>query len=141
MIASENAVGQCLYTVLIPTHNRQLKLVRLLNYLNRFQCKVVIADSSENPVDTKSFGNVVHIKDTNLDFKDKVVEGCKRVETAFVVLAADDDFPILDKLNSILIDTCEFSLMIGRVGMFNEDLLDERFWYKINRTIWIFQCK
>jgi glycosyltransferase domain-containing protein len=117
-------------TVLIPTHNRGSKLLRLLGYLDSYDWPIVIVDSSENPADTSSFKNVTHIKDHSLKFKDKVVEGCKLVETDLVVLAADDDFPQLSEIECHLSESTDFSLLIGRIVMFNESFEDGSFWYQ-----------
>jgi glycosyltransferase domain-containing protein len=123
------------YTILVPTHNRPRKVRRLLEYLAKYDCNVVLMDSSEAPIDSAPYRNVVHKKDTSLTFKDKVVLGCELINTEFVVLAADDDFPLIENIERNLVNYFEQSLMIGNVGLFDEKFLSKSFWYQKNSEI------
>jgi glycosyltransferase domain-containing protein len=119
-------------TVLIPTHNRQKKLVRLLRYLAAYDCKIIIIDSSESPVDTSDFLNTTHIKNKKLKFKEKIIEGCNSADTENVVVTADDDFPLISEIKDQLAHSTKASLLVGRVVQFNEGFDKEVFWYQNN---------
>lgn len=109
------------YSIIIPTHNRQRKLTRILTYLDQFPVSVIIIDSSNKISDFKRFKNVEYYHDQNLTFSQKVIHGCNVAKTNFVALCADDDFVIPEKIQQLLI-TCDESIVgiIGPVITFQE---------------------
>lgn len=118
------------YTVLIPSHERPKKLERLLKYLDEYQSNVLVVDSSFEPIDVSRYPNVVYIHDPDLSFKEKISLGTGQIETEFTVLAADDDFPLINNIERHLRSNVDFSLMIGRVVQFNELSQRKKFWYQ-----------
>ena len=123
------------YTVVIPTHDRPSELRRLLRYLDTYNCNVIILDSSSEPLDTSNFRFVKHIKNTDLTFKEKVLEGCRNVKTKFTILAADDDFPSISNIEAAIKKNNEFSLLIGRVAMFNKSFVRKKFWFQNKKEV------
>jgi glycosyltransferase domain-containing protein len=120
------------YTVLIPTHERPQKLERLLKYLAEYQCNVLVVDSSSEPIDASQYKNIIYLHDPLLSFKEKVSVGTGQIRTEFTVLAADDDFPIIENIEKHLKSEVDFSSMIGRIVQFNELSKRKRFWYQKN---------
>ena len=84
-------------TVVIPTQNRPQHLNRLLNCI-RERVHILVADSSDLRsglgVNTTS-SLLVEKFDVNTSFSKKIYEALKIVDTPYVQLCADDDFPIL----------------------------------------------
>lgn len=109
------------YSILIPTHNRHEKLGRLLSYLSNFLVRVVVVDSSENPAKIMGDSRVRYFHKPELNFKQKVIFGAEILNSDYIFLSADDDFPLLGKLENVLGRVgINFSLLIGSVGVFNE---------------------
>lgn len=110
------------YSIIIPTHNRQRKLTRILAYLDKFPVSVIIIDSSDKISDFKRFENVEYYHDQNLTFSQKVIHGCNVAKTNFIALCADDDFVIPEKIQQLL-STCDQSMagIIGPVITFHEN--------------------
>lgn len=84
-------------TLVIPTHNRPNHLKRLLSYLGT-SIRVVVADSSHTNLNSEilNSGNAVFTNvSPDTSFPAKIYQALQAVETPYVQLCADDDFPML----------------------------------------------
>ena len=109
------------FSVLIPTHNRHEKLRRLLSYLSNYFIEVVIVDSGKIPYEPEVNDFVKYFHKPELNFKQKVIFGAEILTTDYIFLSADDDFPLIGRIEEVLnrVET-KFSLLVGPVGLFNE---------------------
>ena len=129
-------------TVVIPTQNRPQHLNRLLNCI-RERVHILVADSSDlrsgSGVNTTS-SLLVEKFDVNTSFSKKIYEALKIVETPYVQLCADDDFPILstsERCMQALENDPKISAICGLTIAFSQNFagictwpryLDKAFW-------------
>jgi glycosyltransferase domain-containing protein len=80
-------------TIIIPTFNRSQLLQRALFYYSKWDCRILIADSSDL-VDTSinNFKNCEYVYLRNYSFSNKIEFCLNLVETKFVCISCDDDF-------------------------------------------------
>ena len=92
-------------TIIIPTKDRPLCLLRLIKFLENFseEFKIIVLDSSEKKKNFYKINlkNNVEVKffyfKSNISLAKKIFEGLKKVKTKYSVLCADDDFIIPSK--------------------------------------------
>jgi glycosyltransferase domain-containing protein len=89
-----------LITLLIPTYNRHQYLKRILEYYQDCSFHVIVADSSKNGYNSttpqpRSF-QYLHFPDISLT--QKLETALNEVKTKYVVMCADDDFIIADRI-------------------------------------------
>ncbi len=93
-----------LLTIVVPTYNRPKMLANLIRYLHgEFSIAVLILDSSDDKnyeINVKNINNAFeHVRySKDIKFKEKLVDGLKRVHTRYCVFCADDDIVVLDAL-------------------------------------------
>ena len=87
-----------MYTIIIPTHERQNVLMRSIAYYKNFDCDIIIADSSIKKYSSPLPSNVKYRHLPQLSFSRKILEVSREVETSYVCLCADDDYLIQSSL-------------------------------------------
>lgn len=81
-------------TLIIPPHNRYYHLKRTIEYLSRYNGKVIISDSSDVPFDGMDAlpSNYKYIHCPGYSFTKKMNDALQLVETKYVMFYAEDDF-------------------------------------------------
>lgn len=110
-------------TVIVPTHNRQNYLPRVVCFLEYLNVSSMICDSTKN----KYNGDLKTIKyyhTPEKSFQEKILYVTSLVTTPLITLCADDDF--LDKEQfeygvDCLIENPEFTSFVGGSGYFFDD--------------------
>jgi glycosyltransferase domain-containing protein len=130
-------------TVLIPTYNRENKLINLIDYykIYNFPFKIIILDSSSTDLSffssekLKEYANITYIKyDKEIFLTNKIHEGLKLVKTKYVVLNADDDYLVPEsviKSVNFLMNNSEFSFCQGLYISFKEIKKETLEWRKV----------
>ncbi len=80
-------------TIIIPTYNRSQLLHRALSYYSKWDCRILIADSSDlrdNSINDFKNTEYVYLKD--YFFSNKIEYCLNFVKTKFVCISCDDDF-------------------------------------------------
>lgn len=78
--------------IIIPTHNRQHYLGRVIKYYSEFPCKVYICDSSKEKADIDSCGSIIYRWVPQSNFYGKVLDVLNETSADFYALSPDDDF-------------------------------------------------
>src|SRR3989338_7410753 len=115
-------------TLVLPTKNRSEFLIRALVYYQKLSLnyRLVIADSStedhvsraQSFIDSLKPGLKIEYRifGRDIPFQDKIVQTLREVDTAYAVLAADDDFFIpkaLDRAVNFLKEHSDYSVVHG----------------------------
>lgn len=89
-------------TVLIPAHNRPERLRRLLEYYNRTNIEILVADSStlQFPF-LEEFPSVIYSHQPGKEFLRKINEILPLIRTDYVFFCADDDFIVPEAVEQI----------------------------------------
>jgi len=93
--------------LIIPTRNRSTSLLGVLNYLERFypETNLVIADGSNDFHRSQNAANVKTFKKIGIDYRayaeelsffDRLIAVIKDQPDEFLMLGADDDFPMME---------------------------------------------
>ena len=113
-------------TIVIPTHNRHEKLARILRYLDKESVKIIVIDSTKNPFDVTGYQRVEYFHNPNFNFSDKIIYACDSVTTDYICLCADDDFVLVDKLESLVAKSPKgTAAIIGSTVVFDENFNGE----------------
>lgn len=110
-------------TLLIPTHNRHSYLERIFEYYNDERFSVVCCDSSSSKYPKPIPDNVVYLHKPNILFVPKVCDAFNEIKTKFVVLCADDDFVLKERIIEgveFLNNNIDYSCVIGKRASFNK---------------------
>ena len=122
-------------TIIIPTFNRKQVLNRAIDYYSKFNCKIIIADSSENKSHTNlSNKNIEYVHLPQLNFSSKLYYCSGLIKTKYVCLSADDDFLSLSGLFKgieFLEKNKDFSSVHGKYSQF---ILENEQIYSTNLT-------
>lgn len=90
--------------MVIPTHERERFCRRLLSYYRNTAIRVLVADSSREPVDYGDllglFGTYLHTP--GLSYAHKMTRCLERVDTPYTVICADDDFTTMGSLDEAI---------------------------------------
>lgn len=78
--------------IIIPTHNRQHYLNRVVKYYSTFPCKVVICDSSKEKAIVDCYDNITYRWVPQSSFYKKVLDVINETSAKFYALSPDDDF-------------------------------------------------
>ena len=116
--------------IIIPTHNRQHYLRRVVKYYSSFPCKVYICDSSKEKAEIEYSDNITYRWVPQSNFYGKVLDVLNETSADFYALSPDDDFlkqETLLECYEALIKNNNFSAGTGRQVLFNEDF-DGFFW-------------
>lgn len=116
--------------IIIPTHNRQHYLRRVIKYYTEFPCKVYICDSSSEKADVESSGNIVYRWVPQSNFYGKVLDVLNETSAEFYALSPDDDFlkqETLMECYEALNKNNDFYAGLGRQVLFSEHF-DGSFW-------------
>lgn len=84
-------------TIIIPTHNREEFLKRILSYYAPHDIKILVADSSQKRANVHVLAlnpNIEYFHYPDFDFVEKMRDVVKKVQTPYIVMCADDDFII-----------------------------------------------
>ena len=111
--------------IIIPTHNRQHYLGRVIKYYSSFPCKVYICDSSKQKANVETLENISYRWVPQSNFYGKVLDVINETSAGYYALSPDDDFlkeetliECFDNLNR----NKGFSLGIGRQVFFKKGL-------------------
>ena len=89
-------------TLVIPTHNRQKYLSRILDYYSDAPFKIIVADSSNDSYSGTLAANVSYHKFNVKTLTEKLALSLQLVKTPYVFMCADDDFIILEGVKRCL---------------------------------------
>lgn len=78
--------------IIVPTHNRQHYLKRVMKYYSSFPCKVYICDSSKEKAEIENTGNILYRWVPQSNFYGKVLDVIEEISADFYALSPDDDF-------------------------------------------------
>lgn len=89
-----------LLTVVLITHNRPAFLRRAVKYYSSLPCRIMVLDSTpERPEGDFSAVDYHHVPQfAYWGMQAKLAYGVEQLTTPYMVLAADDDFIVLDSL-------------------------------------------
>lgn len=87
-----------MFTVVIPTHNRQSYLKRIVSYYSLFPFNVIVVDSTEDKFDLDFPKNFKYIHSPKKKFAEKIILASNVVEDDFIALCPDDDFLLPEAL-------------------------------------------
>lgn len=111
--------------IIIPTHNRQHYLRRVIKYYSEFPCKVYICDSSKEKADVESCGTIIYRWVPQSNFYGKVLDVLNETSADFYALSPDDDFlkqETLMECYEALKENEEYSFGTGKQVFFKEGL-------------------
>ncbi len=109
--------------IIIPTHNRQHYLGRVIKYYSDFPCKVYICDSSKEKTDVETRGNIIYRWVPQSNFYGKVWDVLNETSADFYTLSPDDDFlkeETLIECYETLKRNEVYSMGTGKVVAFNK---------------------
>ena len=97
-----------MFTVLMPTRNRPESICHALEFFDVFYpgTRIVVADGSTGEFQPEVKSICVSFSKIDVDYTHydpeipyihRIVEALKRMDDEFVLMAADDDFPLLDR--------------------------------------------
>ena len=116
--------------IIIPTHNRQNYLRRVVKYYSSFPCKVYISDSSKEIAEIECSDNISYRWVPQSNFYGKVLDVLNETSADFYALSPDDDFlkqETLMECYEALKNNSHYSAGLGRQVLFNENF-DGSFW-------------
>ena len=120
--------------IIIPTHNRQHYLGRVIKYYSSFPCKVYICDSSKQKADVESRGNIIYRWVPQSNFYGKVLDVISETNSVFYALSPDDDFlkqeVLMNCYKAIKLNE-RFSFGIGRQIFFKEGFKEGFYTYDL----------
>lgn len=109
--------------IIIPTHNRQHYLGRVVKYYSSFPCKVYICDSSKQKTNVETTENISYRWVPQSNFYGKVLDVINDTSADYYALSPDDDFlkeetlmECYEKLNS----NRSYSVGVGKQVFFDE---------------------
>jgi glycosyltransferase domain-containing protein len=108
-------------TLIIPTLDRQDLLLRAIDYYQYFDCKVLIADSSDNKFVHKFPDNIIYKHLPKACWTEKLYEAAKDIVTPYVCLVPDDDYLLESSLKEgtfFLGNNLEYASVQGRYYKF-----------------------
>lgn len=85
-------------TIVIPTHNRQNYLNRVLEYYSDANSTIIIADSSESKYSGKLPLQTQYFHYPQMPLVKKLMKATSLVTTPYLLICADDDFIILETI-------------------------------------------
>ncbi len=109
-------------TIIIPTYNRGQLLYRSLSYYSKWNCRILVADSSDI-INTGiiDFKNCEYLYLKDYQFSNKIEYCLKLVKTRFVCISCDDDFfsynGMINAINFLQINT-DYVAVHGRYSQF-----------------------
>src|SRR5207237_1334917 len=115
-------------TLIIPVHQRQDTLYRILSYYKGFKCRKIVTDSSD-----QAWEGIKDFPEYEYDFKPgelyyrKCYHVLKTVKTKFVVDCGDDDFTLKEsiiKCIEFLLTHEEYSIAFGEVIRFQKSTVE-----------------
>lgn len=109
--------------IIIPTHNRQHYLRRVIKYYSSFPCKVYICDSSKEDAKIIDHGNIIYRWVPKLYFYEKILAVIDETKANYYALSPDDDFlkeSTLMECYDILCKNDTYSFGIGKQIFFDE---------------------
>ena len=110
--------------IVIPTHERHRYLARCIDYYSKFDCKVIVCDSSVESYQPSCYANVVYYHLPGQRFAEKILFATSLCNTEFIALCPDDDFLFEDSLYKgaeILRTNESAQACVGEVIMFYEE--------------------
>ena len=117
--------------IIIPTHNRQHYLRRVVKYYSSFPCRVYICDSSKVKAAVECSDNITYRWVPQSYFYGKVLDVLNETSADFYALSPDDDFLKLETLMECyeyLRKNNEFVMANGRQYLFHKEY-DMRLFY------------
>ena len=89
-------------TLVITTHNRNSYLARTLDYLSEYKYPIIIADSSSAPYNREIAKGIQYLYTPEKKYTEKLFNALNRVKTPYVLLYPDDDFLIVNAVESFV---------------------------------------
>lgn len=117
--------------IIIPTHNRQHYLRRVVKYYSLFPCKVYICDSSKERAEIECSDNISYRWVPQSNFYGKVLDVLNETSADFYALSPDDDFlkeETLMECYEVMNKDNGYSLGVGKIVAFNKPF-DKKFFY------------
>ena len=117
--------------IIIPTHNRQHYLGRVVKYYSSFPCRVFICDSSKSKADIECGDNITYRWVPQSNFYGKVLDVLKETSADYYALSPDDDFlkqETLIECYDYLNEHNNFSMGAGKIVAFNQPF-DNKLFY------------
>lgn len=126
-------------TIIIPTHNRENYLSRILDYYKNYDIKLLIADSSEKKFTSSKLNkpNITYSYTPNLDPTTKWFKILELVNTPYLVYCADDDYIFVDEIeNSIdFLDlNKDYVCIQGKIITYTNFTLSNKIEYNLSTT-------
>jgi glycosyltransferase domain-containing protein len=115
-----------MFTIIIPTLERHFLLHRSIDYYKKFDCKILIADSSIKKMNYVFPDNVVYWHLPGISFAKKLLLVAETITTPYVCISADDDYLLESSLRTgalFLNDNLDFVSVQGKYLKFelNDD--------------------
>lgn len=110
--------------IVIPTHERHRYLARCIDYYSKFDCKVIVCDSSAEPYQPQCSGNVSYCHLPGQRFAEKILFAISICKADLIALCPDDDFLFEDSLSKgaeMLRANESAQVCVGEVIMFYEE--------------------
>jgi glycosyltransferase domain-containing protein len=110
-----------MFTIIIPTHERHDVLLRAIEYYQHFECKIVIADSSEEKLVYDFPDNVIYKHLPSVSYAKKISAVAEDITTPYVCMSGDDDYFLESSLQAsirFLDENPEFVSVQGRYWRF-----------------------
>ena len=111
------------FTLIVPTHNRHHYLARSIEYYNALNAKVIYCDSTVKPYEGTIHSNMEYLHLPDKKFAEKVLVALEKITTPFVATCADDDFILIEALNSgfeTLKNNEKYRTVVGKYIAFDE---------------------
>ena len=124
--------------IIIPTHNRQHYLGRVIKYYSEFPCKVYICDSSKEKADIDSCGSIIYRWVPQSNFYGKVLDVLNDTSADFYALSPDDDFlkqETLMECYEVMKKNEEYSMGAGMIVAFNQPFDNSFFYFTVSNKL------
>ena len=108
-------------SIIVPTHERHNYLSRCIDYYGKFDCKIIICDSSRNIYHRALSDNASYHHLPGSKFAEKILFGISACDSEFIALSPDDDFLFEESLyraGEILLAYHAVQACVGDVLMF-----------------------
>lgn len=108
--------------IIIPTHNRQHYMRRVVKYYSQFPCMVYICDSSKEKGNIEFHDNIIYRWNPHSNFYGKIFDVLNETSAEFYALSPDDDFlkqETLMECYEIMKENAGYSFSIGKQVFFD----------------------
>lgn len=85
-------------TIIMPLHNRERYIHKLLEYYSDLDCDIVVLDSSKKRINLEKYNNVKYVFEPNKLYYEKLYDGLCNVNTPYVIDIPDDSIMLKNSL-------------------------------------------